>query len=86
MNKETLAKLMADRIGHGMAEKCDVHAEVAMEVIETHRLESLREQFAAAALTGLCMAYKTEHPNRLALWAWQQADEMLATQNVKAQE
>ena len=34
--RETLAKMMADRIGHGMEEKCYVHAEVAIEVIESY--------------------------------------------------
>jgi len=34
--REALAKQMADRIGHGMEEKCYTHAEVALEFVNSY--------------------------------------------------
>ena len=33
ITRDVLAKAMADRIGHGMTEKCEVHADVALELL-----------------------------------------------------
>lgn len=37
---EVIAKMMADRIGHGMREKCDRHAEVAFELLANKERET----------------------------------------------
>jgi hypothetical protein len=39
MSVEELAKKMADRIGHGMTEKCLIHAQVAIEEFERSQNE-----------------------------------------------
>ena len=35
--KDVIAKRMADYVGHGMAEKCDVFAEVALKMMTESR-------------------------------------------------
>lgn len=34
--RESLAKAMADRVGHGMEEKCMIHAEAAVDWLHSH--------------------------------------------------
>lgn len=39
---EEIAKNMADRIGHGMREKCMIHAEVALDLVIEQKKKTQR--------------------------------------------
>jgi hypothetical protein len=61
IDSDTLAKRMADRIGHGMSEKCQPHADVAMEEIERYQREREAHVAEIARLQEVITGWKDWH-------------------------